>query len=350
MIKVISKAHQTVSCTKAQMTTLTTQSGMKTSATQAVTQLAIRLTSGDKDPIRGMKAPDGRTVFSVYDAMWNTGAYATRDAVTSAWTTLLLTDFGEDVRASATYLKFPGRGQRDTPCMDIRGLQRLIICLGGKIGAEYRALAETTLTRLVAGDESMIAEIEENAASDAPIQILAREALASEAHGHTHMMGDGPGPEDDAMDGDEAERMALVRGIASGVAALGQQSSAVAAELKTIVPVIRYLTDELIVTRTDRDKERHMRHQADGRYGSEVREANKHVRDAAAACDRALRKEEVRVERMEGLLTEQRGWMRDMEQRYDEERRADRTRLAEMHVAHLRLAECLIAHLGARPA
>ena len=62
--------------------------------------------------------------------------------------------------------------------MDIRGLQRLIALLGGKIGAEYRRLAETTLTRLIAGDESMISEIETNAASDAPIQTLAREALA----------------------------------------------------------------------------------------------------------------------------------------------------------------------------
>ena len=40
-----------------------------TGATKAITQLALRLTSGDKDPIRGMTVPDGRQMFSVYDAM-----------------------------------------------------------------------------------------------------------------------------------------------------------------------------------------------------------------------------------------------------------------------------------------
>jgi hypothetical protein len=162
------------------MTTIATRSGV--SATQAVAQLAIRLTSGDKDPIRGMKAPDGRTVFSVFDAMWNTGAYAGKSGVNMAFGRLIAngSEYRDEVLNSCEYLKFAGSGQRNTPCMDIRGLQRLIALLGGKIGAEYRRLAETTLTRLVAGDESMISEIEENAASDAPIQTLAREALAHE--------------------------------------------------------------------------------------------------------------------------------------------------------------------------
>ena len=96
-----------------------------------------------------------------------------------------------------------------------------------------------------------------------------------------------------------------------------------------------------------------MRHQADGRLGSEVREANKGVRDAAAASERALHKEELRGERMDRLFDEQRGWMRDMqarhtedkhwmEQRYDEEKRegrADRARLLELQAAYMRLAE-----------
>jgi hypothetical protein len=62
--------------------------------------------------------------------------------------------------------------------MDVRGLQRLIGLLGGNIGAEYRSLAETTLTRLIAGDKSLGDEVEANAASDEPIQRLAREALS----------------------------------------------------------------------------------------------------------------------------------------------------------------------------
>ena len=38
-------------------------------------------------------------------------------------------------------LKFPGRGQRDTPCMTLKGLQTLLTMLGGKVAAEYRAEA-----------------------------------------------------------------------------------------------------------------------------------------------------------------------------------------------------------------
>ena len=69
-----------------------------TGATKAITQLALRLTSGDKDPIRGMTVPDGRQMFSVYDAMWNTGAYVSRDAVTSAWSGLMKSEYENEVR------------------------------------------------------------------------------------------------------------------------------------------------------------------------------------------------------------------------------------------------------------
>ena len=35
------------------------------------------------------------------------------------------------------HLKFPGFGQRGTPCMTIRGLQHPLMILGGKVAAEY---------------------------------------------------------------------------------------------------------------------------------------------------------------------------------------------------------------------
>ena len=298
-------------------------------ATQLVTQLAIRLTSGDKDPIRGMKAPDGRTVFSVYDAMWNTGAYATRDAVTSAWTTLLKTDFGESVRASVTVCKFSGARQRETPCMDLRGLQRLIILLGGKIGAEYRALAETTLTRLVAGDESMISEIEDNAASDAPIHVLAREALA-----HEPLLADAPptvesNDDTKAEDDKEEERMMLVRNIAATVATLGQQSSGLAADVRQfapLVPVVQRLTEEVALLRVDRDHQARLRHQADGRYGSEVREANKGVRDLADYWKRQAEKQEKRSDEKDQMILEcHRLFTREMATRFRERSRSPRS-------------------------
>ena len=238
------------------------------SATQLVTKLALRLTSGDKDPIRGTKTADGRTVFSVYDAMRNTSAYPTYGAVKAAWARLLESEFKEEVVLQTYHIKFPGQGQRLTPCMDIRGLQRLIALLGGKIGEEYRRLVETTLTRLVAGDETMITEIEQNAGSDAPMQTLAQEALGAE-----HMLGDGAGPmddSDDSMEMDEEQRMVVVRAIASDMK-----------RFAPLVPIVKQLADEVALIRMDRDRQASLRHQADGRYGSDIREANKSVREQA---------------------------------------------------------------------
>lgn len=79
------------------------------------------------------------------------------------------------------YLKFAGSGQRDTPCMTIKGLQRLLMLLGGKVAAEFRAIVEGVFTRYTAGDTSLIEEIHANAASDAPVQQLCRNALEHEA-------------------------------------------------------------------------------------------------------------------------------------------------------------------------
>ena len=55
-----------------------------------------------------------------------------------------------------------------TPCMTIRGLQRLLMILGGKVAAEYREIVEGVFTRYMAGDTSLIEEVRANAASDAP--------------------------------------------------------------------------------------------------------------------------------------------------------------------------------------
>ena len=152
---------------------------MPVSTTQAFAQLALKLTSGDKTDIRGRKMADGRSFFSVYDIMWNTGAYKTYDAVKSSWTRLLQSEFGKEVGRLTTDFKFPGQGQRDTPCMDFVGIQRLFSILDGKIGEEYRKLAVASLTRILGGDLSLVREIRSNAASSAAVNVLAREAVGS---------------------------------------------------------------------------------------------------------------------------------------------------------------------------
>ena len=64
--------------------------------------------------------------------------------------------------------------------MTIRGLQRLLIILGGKVAAEFREIIEGTFTRVMAGDQSLIEVINANAASQAPVQQAFRAALAQE--------------------------------------------------------------------------------------------------------------------------------------------------------------------------
>jgi len=64
--------------------------------------------------------------------------------------------------------------------MTIRGLQRLLMILGGKVAAEFRKLVEGTFTRIMAGDQSLIEVINANAASRDPVQQEYRAALAQE--------------------------------------------------------------------------------------------------------------------------------------------------------------------------
>lgn len=64
--------------------------------------------------------------------------------------------------------------------MTLRGLQRLLLILGSKVAAEFRALVEGTFTRVMAGDTSLIQVIEGNAASNAPINKAYRAALEKE--------------------------------------------------------------------------------------------------------------------------------------------------------------------------
>jgi hypothetical protein len=64
--------------------------------------------------------------------------------------------------------------------MTIRALQRLLMILGGKVAADFRAIVEGTFTRVMAGDQSLIEVINANAASTAPLQQAYRSALEQE--------------------------------------------------------------------------------------------------------------------------------------------------------------------------
>jgi len=65
--------------------------------------------------------------------------------------------------------------------MTIRGLQRLLMILGGKVATQYRAILETTFTRVLAGDKSLVKLIEANANAVGGVQQMCRDALELDA-------------------------------------------------------------------------------------------------------------------------------------------------------------------------
>ena len=154
--------------------------------------------------------------------------------------------YKKEVNQFVVNLKFPGSGQKEQPVITLQGAIKLIMWLPGDMAKDFRSKACDILTRYLAGDQTMHDELNFNATSTAPLNEFARASLH------------------------EPSRDAMIQQFATDLH-----------HLAPLVPIVKHLTDEMGVLRADRDRERHMRHQADGRYGSEVREANKNMRDQA---------------------------------------------------------------------
>ena len=155
--------------------------------------MMFQLAVGDDNAVRGMRDQDGKQRFSVYDCLTILFRYNVRDgkeldqkgAASQArkFFSALVADDSEyrgEILANVVYMKFPGQGQRETPTMTLAGLQKLVLHIGGKFGAKYRELLSDTFRRAMAGDESLIQDVQANAASNAPMQQLYRESLAEE--------------------------------------------------------------------------------------------------------------------------------------------------------------------------
>ena len=146
-----------------------------------MTSLVMQLTSDTS--LRGTVKKDGTQVFAVYDfislacSKKDNGAYARK-----TYSNLIKEgcEFKDELEKMVHYCQFPGAGQRETPTMTIRGLQRLLMILGGKVAASFRKEVEGTFTRVTAGDTTLIQEIRNNAASTAPMQLAFRQALVQE--------------------------------------------------------------------------------------------------------------------------------------------------------------------------
>ena len=144
--------------------------------------LVLRLTSDAS--LRRIIKEDGTHLFSVYDFI--TIACQKKDDGGHARKTYsnLVKDsceFKKEVLKLVHYCQFPdGARQRETPTMTIRGLQRLLMILGGKVAANFRKEVEGTFTRVMAGDTSLIQEIRDNAVSTSPVHQVFRQALVEE--------------------------------------------------------------------------------------------------------------------------------------------------------------------------
>ena len=141
--------------------------------------------SGDHNGqgMRGATDQNGDPAFSMFD-MGNIACKRDRDSQYAKTIFYRMikegSKFRDEVLSFCIYLKCAGAGQRETPCATIRGLQRYLLLLGGKVAADYRAIVEGTFTRVMAGDTSLIEVINANAVSQAPIQQAFRAALAQE--------------------------------------------------------------------------------------------------------------------------------------------------------------------------
>ena len=169
----------------------------------------------------------------------------------------------DELRQFLTNFQFPGRGQSQQPVIKLEGSLKLVMWLPGNMAKDFRTKACEILNRYIAGDASLVAEINANAVSTAPINEMARASLPD--------------------------------------------SVALLPMLKTVDVLTSELVivrKELVVARKERDHERHLRHQADGRYGSGIREATRTVRREAEFWEEVAKTERERNDTKDKQLQE----------------------------------------------
>jgi hypothetical protein len=124
----------------------------------------LKFTDGEDRAVRGMEH-EGNLQISVFD-------YINRGCAKQATASYGRNTFNRLRRDGAKYkdrleklyiyLKFPGQGNRKTPCMTLQGLLVLTDMLGSKISSAFRDETFSVLQRYLDGDTSMCAEILEN--------------------------------------------------------------------------------------------------------------------------------------------------------------------------------------------
>lgn len=81
-----------------------------------------------------------------------------KNAVTKIWCSLK-EKYEEEVTESVRYLKFPGAGQKETPCVNAKGLVKLLMLIPGKLAQEFRNQTADIMIRYLGGDLALVNEI-----------------------------------------------------------------------------------------------------------------------------------------------------------------------------------------------
>ena len=103
-------------------------------------EVALQLT--ENASLRGMRNEDGVWYFSVYDFVnFVTGHELGHDYAYQTFKRLVKpgSEHANDILTNCQDVKFSGHKQKPTPCMTIRGLQRLLVILGGKVATANKA-------------------------------------------------------------------------------------------------------------------------------------------------------------------------------------------------------------------
>ena len=115
--------------------------------------------------IRGMRMPGGEDRWSVYDfinVVRNKSEQNEYGRYTFCRVIYADNEYSSEMKKNCMYLKFPGRGQRDTPTMTLWILQRLLMIIRGKVSLKNFEAVDTIFSRLKAGDTSLIKVFDTN--------------------------------------------------------------------------------------------------------------------------------------------------------------------------------------------
>ena len=281
-----------------------------------------------------MVKQDGQDIFSVYDYLEHALENKAQDKAAAArtyWNEKVKTDkeFKREIDrflADTRFQKWDVSKGKYVNCrgpmqvgVNMEGLQRITLLLGGKIGEAYRTGVVELCTRYFAGDRSMISEIEDNSVSTAPIHVMARNAINSRAIADENLSQGGTEPSgalDEVMpDGSSDEAMpdweTMVRIDQNTIDMVHMVHSMVpmVEEFSALAPVVSALRAECA-------HEKHMRHKADGRLSGQVRQAN------------ALTVQKVEFWKQQAAAEKERG-------------NEDRQHVKDCHVQILRMAEII---------